>query len=188
MKFFYILVFSFLSIGSLQAEPSKAELSYSVIEPLINLLRSGEIYKASVPKYNEFRKQQGKPALKYEDIEPVFKASAEITEKAYIEEFSNEFSKEELSFLKKVFATNVGKAIFSSLAKSLASGVPEKPNMSQFSPEDKKEFEQAAAENMQLLSQFGLRAKKINVAVQQNVVKQMDENPELKKLQEVFNK
>ncbi|MDH5433962.1 MAG: hypothetical protein OEY19_08445 [Gammaproteobacteria bacterium] len=178
LKFTFLLFLSF----NLSAEESNQALSAKLLKPIIQVLRTGDIYRSSLPVYNEYRQKIGKPPLSYNDLSPLFSKTAELTEHAYIDAFSSSFSTEELLFLNKLFSTTLGQEIFSSLTRSITSGKVQKPDLSGFDQKYKLEFNKVASENIELTKEFSQKVQKINLEVQQEVQKKMMMFPELKAL------
>lgn len=176
-----VLVFLLLSAFTCSAG-EKDQLSYEILKPIIKLMRSGEIYKASLPTYNQYRQKQGKQPLTYEDLKPLFDKTAEISEGAYLKYFSEEFSLDELSFMKDLFSTDVGKEIFAKLTQSITTGVPHKPDLRQFNSKQIALFNSVASNNIALSQGFASRVQKVNMAVQKHAAEEFKKYPELKAL------
>lgn len=157
----------------------KEDLSYEILKPIIKLMRTGELYKGSMPIYNKYRSKQGKSPLTYKDLKPLFDKTAELSEKAYLQYFSKEFSLEELQFLKELYSTDVGKTIFSSITKALITGHAEKMNFDQFSNKQKLIFNKIGLKNISLVNGSAQRIKDVNKSVQKHVAEEFKKYPEL---------
>lgn len=168
MKFLMVLllVFSSSLVYGGDAE-HKAILTNKILDPLIQLLRSGELNKASLPSYNKFRESKGRRPVTYEEVEPIFKASSQATESAYVEAFADEFSLEELKFLSSLFSTKIGISLMNSISQSITTGGPNKPDLSRITKKEQLEFERVASKNPDLAKNLWSRIEKVNAGARE---------------------
>jgi hypothetical protein len=175
------VVFLLLSFNSL-ASADKENISKEILAPILEIVKSGEIYKGSLPAYNEFRKSKGKTPLTFSDLKPLFDKTAELSAGSYVKFFAEEFNDEELNFLRRLYSTDVGVEIFQAITKSLTTGKASKPNMSQFNKAQINSFNKVAKQNVNLAQGVSTRISNVNVKVQQYVSTEMQKFPELKAL------
>lgn len=177
-----LILFSMSTMSYSKEAANKEELASHLLTPILEVVREGRLYKASLPFYNQYRESKGKSPLSYQDLKPLFDKTAVVSEKVYIEEVAKAFSLQELQFLQELFSTKAGKQIMSSITSAIRSGNTSKPDFAQLTDADKKEFEAVASKNSALAMGFGQKMSAINVTVQKQVKHYFNNNPEFKNL------